>query len=448
MKRFARLVAVLLVGAIPDARAQPELPQGHPPIGATQATGERPADAEKSEQPTTPPARSAPAAGDAGSHATAMPAGHPRVGKDPPKDRVDLAADLAPGTVEVRLQDGAGQPVASKAVELGIVKQSVEEGESRQHLVHETDDRGIAVFEGLPLGTAFSYRATVEHGPATYASDPFQPSEKGGHRVLIHVFPVVQDINRALVGMRGLVYLQPREDVFQFEVQYQVFNIGSSAWVPSDVYFELPSDAHGFQAQESMQDARFSAGTGNRVALVGTFPPGRRVLSYRFQLDNDRMDKSTFTLPLPPHVAELQVIVEGSRDMDLSVEGFPPSRSVRGENGGWLHVAGRQLSAGQMPSDSVRFTVDGLPIPDRGRWYALGLALVAALTGLGNAFARGSRSDRHVATEDKTQARELLLGELVTLERLRRSEEIGARTYESTRSALLDAIARLDAQPQ
>ena len=44
---------------------------------------------------------------------------------------------------------------------------------------------------------------------------------------------------------------------------------------------------------------------------------------------------------------------------------------------------------------------------------------------------------------DKKRARELLLGELVALEAAQREQRIGPRSYQQSRIALIDAIARL-----
>ena len=68
-----------------------------------------------------------------------------------------------------------------------------------------------------PTGTAYSYRVTVNQPPATFASEPVRLSESGGQKVLLHVYPVTRDLREALVGMRGVLFVQPREDVFQVE---------------------------------------------------------------------------------------------------------------------------------------------------------------------------------------------------------------------------------------
>jgi hypothetical protein len=56
----------------------------------------------------------------------------------------------------------------------------------------------------------------------------------------LHFYPVVRDVSQALVGMRGYVSVEPKDDVFQFEAMFQIFNIGPVTWVPDGVTIELP----------------------------------------------------------------------------------------------------------------------------------------------------------------------------------------------------------------
>src|SRR5947207_918738 len=118
------------------------------------------------------------------------------------------------------------------AVRLGVMRQDVAEGDSRSERGGTTDAQGVVVFGGLPTGTAYSYRVTVDREGGAFASEPLRLSESGGQRVLLHAYPVTKDLARALVGMRGVLFVQPREDVFQVEVSFQVMNIGAQAWVP------------------------------------------------------------------------------------------------------------------------------------------------------------------------------------------------------------------------
>src|SRR5262249_3942356 len=150
----------------------------------------------------------------------------------------------------------------------------------------QTNDKGVALFEGLPTGTAYSYRVTASRDAGVFASEPLRLGETGGQRVLLHVFPVTRDLQRALVGMRGVIFVQPREDVFHVEANFQVINIGTQAWVPEDVRIALPDGAKAFRSSDSMSDTRVDKGPSGTPELLGTFSPGQHDLGYQFQLDN------------------------------------------------------------------------------------------------------------------------------------------------------------------
>jgi hypothetical protein len=74
------------------------------------------------------------------------------------------------------------------------------------------------------------------------------------------------------------------------------------------------------------------------------------------------------------------------------------------------------------------------------------VAIAGCMAIFGAFAARGafdSDSAAGGAVADKKRARELLLSELEALEVARREERIGPRSYQQTRIALIDAIARL-----
>ena len=93
---------------------------------------------------------------------------------------------------------------------------------------------------------------------------------------------------------------------------------------------------------------------------------------------------------------------------------------------------------------SLTITITGLPTTGPGRWLAVGLAATAIL-GAGS-YAWSRRRDDELpedALADLREAREALLDEIVSLERAHKSGEVGPKSYERLRAALLDALARI-----
>ena len=103
----------------------------------------------------------------------------------------------------------------------------------------------------------------------------------------------------------------------------------------------------------------------------------------------------------------------------------------------------KTIQRGEDPIRTMSLTLTGLRVPSSGRWVAVVIALVfAAVGGL------AARGDIHIASAEKVQgdrarARELILEELVLVERAKTSGQIGPNAYERAHRTLLDALARI-----
>ncbi len=330
---------------------------------------------------------------------------------------------------------------------LSILKEDVGQGNSHTERNGTTDDNGVLVFEGLPIGTAYTYRASVARGAGTFSSDTLRLNETSGQRMLLHVFDVTTDLREALVGLRGVVFIQPREDIFHLEASFQVINIGTKAWVPDHVTYPLPDGAKAFRSSDATADTRIDKADGGGLELRGTYSPGQREVGYQFEVSNDHLSSHTFHIPLPPHVAELRVVAEGARSLVLTAAGFPGAEPMMGQDGSRLLVTDRHLTRGDPALDFVDITLDNLPIPSDGRWYAVGIALCFAFAGLFEATRPETGKKRTgVDAEENREAEELVLDELVLLEKLKRSESIGPRAYQDAHAELIAALARLEAR--
>ncbi|HEX7671937.1 MAG TPA: hypothetical protein VF395_20220 [Polyangiaceae bacterium] len=415
------------------------LPPGHVPVTAA-APAARPGTAPAAAEPESDDEETADTPSAPPGHGAAAPA-------QPPQDRAVAAPDLRPGTIEVLIHDGNSAPIPRLPLRLGVLHSDVAQGDSKSQIEGTTDERGVAVFRGLEVGTAFSYRVTVPRGPATFAADPVRLDPSGGQRVLLHVYPIVRDIREALVGMRGVLFVQPRDDVFHIEANFQVLNIGAVAWVPENVRLVLPEGAKAFRPADEMSDTRVEKTASGDLRIVGTFSPGEHEVGFQFQLDNPHDRSKSLHIALPPHVAELRVVAEGARGMELHVPSFPDAEPMQGQDGSHLLVTGKHLVRGESSLDSVSITLENLPVPSSGRWYAVGIALMIAGFGLFQMVSQRPSPARKLARQGEAEeAEDLVLRELVELERLRKSDRVGPRTYEETRAELLDALARLDSR--
>jgi hypothetical protein len=441
---WRRWCLLALISALPIATAHAATPaasagSGGIPRASSSASAAAPARAASA----TPPAHGAPPADANGNTPGAVPAGHPGM-NEPPPDVSEASPTLAPGSISATILDERGLPLSGSPVRLGILFQRIAEGESRSERFTQTDTTGAAHFSGLTGGSDHAYRVTVSRGPATYSSPPFNLRQDMGQHVVLHVYPSTGDIESAMLGMRGYLYIETRDDVFQFEVLFRVFNVGLVTWVPQDVVMRLPTGFKAFKAQDSMTDVRFEQVDGVGARLKGTFSPGQNEVSFRFQIPKTAEDSATFHVGLPPHVAEMRVIAEASSAMNLDVDGFDRPVPTANNNGQRVLVAVKQLRRRDEEIKDFVATLSGIPVPGPGRWVAV---LIALGFGIGGVFAaRGAFDDAgagKTAAADKKKARELLLRELVALEAARRADRIGPRSYEQSRARLIDAVARL-----
>jgi hypothetical protein len=475
--RLCAAVLVCCLGFSIDARAQQPLPEGarmppgHPPVGASPAEVDPPPSeplppghppvspvAEPPREPAPPghpPVGTSPPAAEPPGEP--LPPGHPPVAPSPdphggagshlgapPANRVVEAPELGAGTVEIVLQDGSGAPQPGLEVVLRQHHHNVAEGDSITELRAGSDASGRAKFSGLPRDTTFSFTAHLTQGVARYRSPEFQVHDGRGRRVFLYVYPTVRELGRALVGMRGIVLLEPREDVIQVEMSYQVFNIGRTTWVPDGTSFALPPGAKAFRARESTTEATVEQ-RGDRIHFVGTYPPGQQDIAFSFQLPTSGSASQSLGIAVPPNLVEVRVGAAIARSATLAVAGFQDARHVRNADGSWVALTGHQLTAGDRPLERLEVHLTGLGVPARGRWIALGLAAALASLGLGSALSRSRGGpERRPAGGDTEHARELLFAELVALDRLLGAGRIGPRTHERNQTALIDALARLE----
>lgn len=363
---------------------------------------------------------------------------------DPAADVSEANPTLNAGVISATIVNQQGAPLASTQVRLGILFQKIAEGESRSEKFAQTDSGGNVRFTDLPTGTDHAYRITVAAGPASYQTAPFNLRQDMGQRVVLHIFPYTPDIEQAMIGMRGYQYIETRDDVFQFEMMFRVYNVGQITWVPKDVIIQLPKGFKAFKAQEGMTDVHFEQVEGVGARLKGTFAPGQQEASFRFQMPKSNEDSVSFHMTLPPHVAEMRVIAEASSAMNLEVDGFQPPVATANQNGQRVLVSVKQLQRRDEEIRDFTATITGIPVPGPGRWVAVLVALGMAIGGV--LAAQGVFDDAAAgkdAAADKKRAREILLRELVALESARAAEKIGPRSYQQSREHLIDAIARL-----
>jgi hypothetical protein len=387
----------------------------------------------------------------AASSAQALPPGHPApaaAAVEPEEDAVMPSPNVPVGTIRVKLVGADGQPLPNTEVKLGVQFNKIAEGEKKTELRAKTDLDGIASFSHLTIGADFSYRANASSGPAQYASDPIQLRGDAGVDVLLHVYPVTRNIQEAAIGAIVFVYVETRDDVFQFEVLARYGNRSRLSWVPEDASMSLPEGFKAFKAGEAMGDVRFEEDPGRGVKLRGTFSPGQQSASFRFQVPRHGESSASFQFGLPPHVGEARFIAEAAPSMELDVDGFEKRQIDVSQTGQRVLVTRRVAMRGQA-NGLGPFTaqLSGIPTPGWGRWVAALLAAGLALLGFAAFRGKvGHETQAELQERDAARAKRVLLDEVVDLTRARQADRVGPSTYESARRALVDALSRVVSQ--
>ncbi|MCC6527105.1 MAG: carboxypeptidase regulatory-like domain-containing protein [Polyangiaceae bacterium] len=375
-----------------------------------------------------------------------LPPGHVPIGPGgggfrPPQDVARNDRSLPPGVIEVRILDGEGEPVADAPLALVVTHSSVAKGDSTDRVAAQTDARGRFRFAGLEIGSNVSYRVEAVRDNATFASDEFGLQEQSGVSVLLHAYESSK--NAAAVSFDALVMVDVLQEDVQIAYRLTATNESRSAFVPSELGFELPAGAKAFTVQDSGGSARVKEQDG-RAVLGGTLRPGMSELSFQFQIPYDGDDTLDLKLPMPPRTRSASVVAPAGQGIALEVVGAGAAQLGQLGNGRRSLTAG--LDRGKRGADIavLEARVTGLPSPGPGRWIAIGLAIAAGILGGGvHYWLRRTRRGGVQAREDLEAARDALLAELAALEKGRRTGELGPKTYERLRNALSDALGRV-----
>lgn len=450
LKRFARVCGVFAWSAVAVAQEPADPPAGHgtePPAAGAPAGGDgerRPIDAleAKKQQFRDRGKRARPPAPSPNN-----PHGARRQGP-----RTVPASDLPPGTIEVRVTS-KDEMIENQPVTLVVSKQSIERGNVDTTLTATTDERGVATFSGQPTESDHIYDVQVGVGEARYSTGQFQfRQQDAGVRALVPVYKSQNSLDGLLLLTRTLIALVPQDNMFVVDVLLRVENYGEVSWLPQNVKFPLPEGFKALNVREPNADGHFEADGDTGVKLTGTMSPGQHDLMFRFHLPTDGKPDISFHFPTSLNTGMVRVILESSPSMKLELPGFPAPEESRNQDGQRRLVAGRDfLSEKVRAPDDVEVKISGIPTPAAGRTVAVALAAALAIGGLAQAFNRKRsatpvRSD--LSKEDRERASELILEELIALEQAFQQGSIGRKTHEQAKRQLLEAFARLRAEPE
>lgn len=429
---------------------------GQPPSTSPSAAGSTTARAPSASASAAP--SSAPKTSPSADPHAGLPPGHPAPNaasgdtamQGPTPDQVAPAPELPAGTIALQLVDGDNRAMPGATAILDIDRNTVAEGESHEERTLEVDGSGTARFDGLKLGSGLTYRVRTRRGEAEFASPSFSLKEESGVRVLLHAHEPVDSLKEAMVVMEAFVVLEVKQDTVRVNHLLRIYNLGRTALVAKDLALTLPAGARAFSQEQSGGSVTLRE-RGGEVAFEGTIAPGQMELMYGYTLPLESGPTLTLALPMPPRILQAQVSVNAGPGMTLSVGGFSPAQMNRRRDGKRVLQAVKQLDPTRSPVEFLEqvengrldVTVSGLPASGSGPLVAAGLAVLALALGVLGARRNSSTEGRGELAEELAEARDTLLEELASLERAKATGEVGPKSYEKLRNALLDALARV-----
>jgi len=354
----------------------------------------------------------------------------------PPPDAEEEDEKLPVGTIVIDIRDAEDKPVPHAEVTLGILRQSIAKGESRERKFGSTSDAGAIRFDGLDTGSGLAYRVSVPKDGASFAARPFNMPAKHGMHVVLHVYAVSKEIPQ-LVVMQTLAYFELKDDRLQAEEVINVFNFGKVAWAPDGLIVPLPSGFTALTSQQQMSDQGVDPVEHEGARLRGTFAPGRHQVEFRWQLPYSGDKDVEFDLGMPPRTAAVRVMAAAAQQMHLNVEGFSPAQPSTDNQGNHILVVEREMHRDEV-LQKVHVALNDIPTDGPARKIATGVAAVVVAFGLTYA----TQNRRRKAFGSPKAERQGLLAELEELERAHAEGEVGPKTYERARRDLIDAIAR------
>lgn len=358
------------------------------------------------------------------------------------------APELPNGTVSVRLvRESVGNNITGHeiTVSAGDVKRTA-----------RTDESGRAQFTGLPAGAEALAEAVVDG--ERVVSQPFQVPAAGGLRVILisgleaaRARKEKEEAEAAKAPpVKGSVVLGGDSRlVFEFQNDalrgFYLLDIVNTARTRVDtggpLIIDLPRGAGG----ASVLQGSFAGASvqGDRVTILGPFPPGTSSVQIGFTLSYSG-EAVTVTQRFPAALQQVNVLAEKVTALDetattlhMASPQFTGHRDVEMQDGAaFILGSGGALPAGQ------ELTIHLTSLPHVSRWpRTVALALAAIIVVVGAWLAFGGSADqeqRRLAAQ-----RDSLMGEMVKLEQQHRAGKLDDARYLTRRQHLIAELERV-----
>jgi hypothetical protein len=345
--------------------------------------------------------------------------------------------DLPDGSISVRLIRGqlsnniAGHPVDAQL------------GNGRVVTV-KTDEAGRAQFDKLQAGTSVRFTATVdgEH----LESQEFPVPAQGGIRLMLVATEKGGAAAAAGPAVSGHVSLsensrivfEPGDETVTVYYILEISNSGSAPVTPVPPFvFDMPKGAQSTTLLDGSTPLARSRGA--HISLAGPLPPGKTMLRVAclFPADGGALD---ITQTFPAALDRLTVLVRKQGDAKLASAQIERQQEFPNEGETIIGGMGGGVAAGQ----PITLSLSDLPHHSATpRWTAVSIAAVIVLAGAWAATRKEDGTAHEAARKRLIARREKLFGDLVKVERDRRSGRGDAGRLEARREELISSLEHI-----
>lgn len=376
----------------------------------------------------------------------ALPPGHPPIdGMTPPAGGSEGAPtddpSLPAGSIVVQAQGLGPEDLATLEASLVEWHQAKDEATRTVRAKTRLDATGSAQFTGLAASMDVSYGVVVEHEGVSHASPSFRLGARAGKRVPIRVFPVTTNMDEALVGVRAILYLEPRDQHVYVEQLFQFTNLSGHTWRAHPMPVQLPANALTLVEAEPPGPLEVKPVPGNGVMIEGLVPPGTTDVTFQYQLPYPSSDTLSLDVGMPPRVGSVRVMAGLGPGLSLHVAGLGPPSATRNEQGQRLLLVEHAVPAGADQVEKLSLAVSGLPTGLLARQLGIGLTFLLMVGGIAAAVVGRRRVSEDPSPQSTTREREALLDDIRRLEERLAGGKVSRPQYESDRNALLDRLA-------
>ena len=323
--------------------------------------------------------------------------------------------DLPDGSISVRLIRGQlSNNIAGHLVELHYANGRV--------LKANTDDAGRAQFDKLAPGVV---KASADVDGEHLESQDFEAPKQGGIRLILVATdknaPAAAPLGPAAKGKVVLtdnsrIVFEPGDEFVSVYYILEIFNNSANPVDPDPPFtFDMPKGSLGTTLLDGTSPIVRSSGA--HISLGGPVPPGRTLIQAVAELpaDSGAIDV-TQTFPAP--LDRLAVLVKKVGDTKLESPTIERQQDFPNEGQTVIGAMGGTIAAGKPIELHLTDLPHHSPLP---RYSALTLAGVVVLVGVWAGTRKQDGAAIDGARKRLVARREKLFGELVKLERERRS---------------------------